>query len=168
MWTKFTVIGCLLLTVMVVHTALRIEHLNALSGILLPRSTPVSNAQWRVHELQSILNYVDAQIAKRRSQAFAADHPGEATPAEETFVGAPYTAKEQNWIDRSKNDHASHTKLRWWVVNFGGLQYLIAPLAFVWAMGNSLAIRKTSLRFMSGLCALLSFGAIFLMIFRGY
>ena len=168
MWSKLTVLGCFLLTLVVVHTALRIEHLNSLSGMFLPRSTDYTNEQWQILELKSVLHDIDTRIAKRRTHAFLAAHPGEATPAEESFMGAPYSASEQNWIDRSKSEHASHTLLRWWVVNFGAAQYVIAPLAFLWATVNLLLVRKVPLRIVSGLCGLLAFGAIFLMIFRGY
>jgi hypothetical protein len=167
MWTKLTLIGCLMLTAIAVHTALRIEHLNMLSGTFLPRSYHASQ-QWSVPELKNVLSYIDTQIAKRRSQAFSVEHPNEQLPAEESFRGAPYSPSEQSWINRSIHDHAAHTLLHWWVVNFGSAQYFMAPLAFVWAVGNFLAIRKTPLRVTSGTCALLSFGAIFLMIFRGY
>jgi hypothetical protein len=161
------VMGCLILTAIVMHTALRIEHLNSRSGMFLPR-TESFTTEWRVPELKHVLGYVDTQIATRRSNAYSVQNPEKELPATEMFVGAPYSQAEQNWIDRSKDEHDAHTRLHWWVTSFGAAQYLMAPIAFVWAMANALAIRKTPHRVVSCLCAMLAFGAIFLMFFRGY
>lgn len=168
MLSKLTIIGCLLLTAFVVHTATRIEHLNVICGMFLPLPTETSSSQWRIPELHHVLNYVDTQIASRRFNQYTADNPDKELPAEDSFVGAPYSAAEQAWIDRSVYEHAAHIRLRWWVVNLGAVQYLIAPLAFVWSIGNFLAIPKTQYRIVSVTSALLAFAAIFLMFFRGY
>lgn len=165
MMTKLTVIGCLILTAVVVVTALRIEQLNSQSGMFLPRP---SNEPWQVASLDQVHAYIDSQIAIRRSGLFSVEHPDEAIPAPESFVGAPYTAGEQAWFDRSTVEHSALSRLRWWVISFGAAQYLIAPIALFWAATNFLAIRKTPHRISSGLCALLAFAAIFLMVFRGY
>ena len=168
MLSKLTVIGCFLLTAFVVHTAVRIEHLNVVCGMFLPMPTQTTSAQWRIPELHQVLQYVDFQIANRRSNQFTVDYPDKQLPEHDEFVGAPYSAAEQNWIDRSITEHAAHTRLRWWVLNLGALQYVIAPLAFVWAVGNFLVVPKLPYRIISAVSALLAFAAIFLMIFRGY
>ena len=168
MLIKLTMIGSLLLTAFVVHTAARIEHLNVCCGMFLPLPTETTSAQWRIPELRHVLNYVDTQIASRRSNQFSVDHPNEPLPARDTFVGAPYSTAEQAWIDRSVCEHAAHTQLQWWVLNLGAVQYLIAPLAFVWAIGNFLVIPKVRYRIISATSALFAFAAIFLMFFRGY
>ncbi|MCC6510246.1 MAG: hypothetical protein IT423_14170 [Pirellulaceae bacterium] len=168
MWTRWTIIGCVVLTALVVHTAIRIEHVNVLSNTYLPRSPGEAQQEWVLPELSQVLEYVDHQIAIRRADAYAMTHPGTAIPANSEFLGAPYTEDEQNWIDRSKRDFASHTELHWWVTNFGSPQYLLAPLAFIWSVGNFLTVRKNTVRVLSTACALMAFGAIFLMIFRGY
>jgi hypothetical protein len=168
MWTKLTIIGCLLLTAVVVHTALRIERINALCHQYLPRAHQAAGTTWEIPQLQHVLNYVEDKIAIRRSNSYSVEHPDEQLPPEDKFFGAPYSASEQKWIDDSVADHAMYSKLHWWVTRFGSVQYVLAPLAFVWAIGNFLSIRKTKLRVVSTLCAALAFGAIFLMIFRGY
>lgn len=168
MLTKLTIIGCLLLTAFVVHTALRIEHVNHQMGTFLPRAPGLEQEKWQVPELDRVLNFVDGQIAKQRSNTFALEHPGEEIPPTESFVGAPYSEIETGFIDRHKRDHAVFQELHWWVYNCGALQYGLAPLAFFWSIGNLLALKKVPVRVVSIACAGLAFVAIFLMIFRGY
>ena len=168
MWTKLTVIGCLLLTAFVAHTALRIEHVNHQMGTFLPRAPGLEQEKWQVPELERVLNFVDGQIAKQRVNVFAIEHPGEEIPPTEAFVGEPYSPLEKGFIDRHKRDYAIFKELHWWVYGLGALQIALAPLAFVWSIGNLLAVKKGTLRMLSTVCASLAFGAIFLMILRGY
>ncbi len=168
MWTKLTVIGCLLLTAVVVHTAVRIEHVNHQMGTFLPRAPGYEEEDWQVPEIEHVLNFVDAQIAKQRVNVFVMEHPGEEIPPIETFVGEPYNASETGFINRQKQGHATFKELHWWVYGFGAVQYGLAPLAFVWSIGNLLALKKIHIRAISTACAGLAFCAIFLMIFRGY
>lgn len=167
MWTRITLIGCFVLTAIVVFTAVRIEQLNVRSGHLLPRAN-VDSGDWRVPELQSILSYVDDKIATRRSNEFAYEHPLEPLPEEAAFLGAPYTEPEQRLFDNSIAQHASHSRLHWWVSTMGVAQYALAPLAVLWAAGNFLGLSKLPLRLLSGACGACAFVAIFLMILRGY
>ncbi len=168
MWTKLTVIGCLLLTAVVAHTALRIEHVNHQMGTFLPRAPGLENEEWKVPELDHVMSFVDGQIAKQRSNLYLLEHPGETLPPTETFVGEPYNELEQGFIARHKRDYAIFKELHWWVYGFGALQYGLAPLAFVWSVGNLLALKKATVRMVSSVCASLAFAAIFLMILRGY
>ena len=168
MWTKLTVVGCVLLTAVVVHTALRIEHVNHQMGTFLPRAPGYEQEAWGVPERDHVMSYVDAQIAKQRANVFAVDHPDEKVPPTESFVGEPYSQFEKSFIERHKRDYATFQELHWWVYGFGAIQYGLAPLAFVWSIGNVLALQKARFRLLSTLCAGLAFGAIFLMIFRGY
>lgn len=168
MWIKLTVLGCLLLTLFVVHTAARIEHMNRVCDDILPLTGDVPTSQWRVPELRDVLSYIDEQIMIRRLNLFAYEHPNEELPPNDKFIGAPYSASEQRMIDRSIVDHANHTKLHWWVTNFGSWQYALAPLCFVWAIGNVLSMSQRKLKAVFAFCALLCFAAIFLMIVRVY
>lgn len=168
MWTKLTVIGCLLLTAVVAHTALRIEHVNHKMGTFLPRAPGLEQVEWQVPELDRVMSFVDGQIAKQRLNLFTLEHPGEALPPTENFVGEPYSPLEKGFIDRHKRDYAIFKELHWWVYSFGALQYGLAPLAFIWSIGNLLALKKVTIRMVSSVCASMAFGAIFLMILRGY
>lgn len=168
MLTKLTVIGCLLLTALVVHTAVRIEHVNHQMGTFLPRAPGLEQEDWQVPELDQVLKFVNDQIAKQRANVFVMEHPGEEVPPIESFVGEPYNDFESGIIDRNKQGHATFTELHWWVYGFGAVQYCLAPLAFIWSIGNLLAVKKIHIRALSTACAGLAFCAIFLMIFRGY
>jgi predicted outer membrane lipoprotein len=167
MWIKGTMIGCILLTAFVTHTALRIEHLNNLADQFLPRHKD-AGAEWIVPELKRVLFVVEDQIAQRRSGAYSVANPDKPMPPEEEFFGPPYTEKEQKMLDGAKLEHAFHSRLRWWVVNFGAIQYVAAPLACVWSIVNLLAVRQKPLRIVSAVCAILAFGSIFLMFLRDY
>ncbi len=168
MWTKLTIIGCLILTVFVVHTAVRIEHMNVVAGHFLPRPPEMEGLAWKVPEQENVREYVDYQIMLRRVNLYATEHPDEKMPASDTFFGAPYSPSEQDWIDRLMVAHQDHVRLHWWVNNFGALQYILAPICAVWAFGNLLSLPKRSVKALSLSCALLAFGAIFLMYVRGY
>ncbi len=168
MWTKITVVGCLLLTAVVVHTAVRIEHINYKMGTFLPRAEGFEDEKWHVPEFDGVMNFVNMQIAKQRENAFSKEHPGEEVPPLETFVGGPYSEFELGMIARRKSEYATFQSLHWWVYGFGAFQYGLAPLAFVWAIGNVLAFQKVNMRVISTSCACLAFLAIFLMVVRGY
>lgn len=168
MWTKITVIGCLLLTAFVVHTALRIEYVNEQMGTFLPRMAGFENEAWDVPEVDQAMNFVNAQIAKQRANIYVVEHPGEELPPMESFIGEPYNERETSFINRHKRDHATFKELHWWVHGVGALQFGLAPLALVWSLGNLLAIRPALIRALSTACAGLAFYAIYLMILRGY
>ncbi len=118
MLTKFTLLGCAILTLLVVTTALSIEHWNNKSGHFLPRREQSMAREWRVPSLEYILDRIDYQIAEQRAGKYSLEHPDdEPTPADHTFFGAPYSPTEQAFIDRGKDDHKSFTQLHWWVTN---------------------------------------------------
>lgn len=168
MWTKITLIGCLFLTVFVLHTALRIEHLNGQMGTFLPRADGWENEEWGVPESEDAMDFVRAQIAKQRANLYAVEHPGEEMPPIESFVGEPYNDRETGFINRHKRDHATFQELHGWVFGLGALQIGLAPLAFAWSVCNLLVLNKVRIRMLSTACACLAFSAIFLMILRGY
>ncbi len=167
-WTQLTIFGCLILTAVVVHTAIRIEHVNQQVDTFLPRAPGYETMEWQVPPLDDVLAYVDNQIAKQRSNVYVQEHPGEEVPPTESFLGAPYSPKEVGIIDRQKRFHANFNELHWWVNSFGAVQYCLAPLAFMWSIGNLLALKSIVPRLLSTSCAGLAFIAIFLMILRGY
>lgn len=168
MWTKLTVIGCFLLTVFVVHTALRIEYVNHQMKTFLPRAPGFESERWDVPEFENAMNFVRAQIAKQRANLFAAEHPGEELPPIESFIGEPYNERELGFINRHKRDHATFQELHWWVYGVGALQIGLAPLALAWSVCNLLVLKKAQIRLLSTACACLAFSAIFLMVLRGY
>ncbi len=80
MLKKVTVVGCILVTLFVVHTAIRIEHSNNKSGTFLPRPPGYEHEDWQVPELEMVMDYVQHQIAERRANSFMAENPGQELP----------------------------------------------------------------------------------------
>jgi hypothetical protein len=168
MKSKWLLISCYLLTIVVVTTACRIEYLNIHSGYFLPRN-PATVGNWIIPELDEVLERLDYQIYERR-QNFAdaeAIENGSSVTAE-VSLGAPYSASEQRTLDSMKNLHASHSYLQWWVYSFGTAQYLLAPAALIAAIICCVSLGGWGFRSSAAFCACLNVGSIVLMFTRNY
>jgi hypothetical protein len=164
-----SVLGCFLLTAVVVHTCVRIEVLNARYGYYLPRKDFGSaNPKWRVAARIAVLKRLETQIADERLSAYVASHPNEPVPPIEEMTGPPYSEDEQRRIDTELAENALRTELRSWVGGFGLLQYFLAPIGLAWAVAITLAHRSIVVRIATSFLATCSAVAIYLAFHRGY
>jgi hypothetical protein len=167
MMSKWLLISCYLLTVIVVAVASRIEYLNVKSDFFLPRHAH-GGRPWEIPELDLVMERSDDLIYERRQNSAAAVAiENGSKPAEVTF-GAPYSAAEQRTLDSMKNLHASHTNLRWWVSSFGIAQYFIAPVALCAAVICIVCLGSWGVKSSAALCAGLNAISIILMLTRNY
>lgn len=169
MKSRLAFFGCFLLTVIVVHTCIRIEVLNALNEYYLPRTDfGEGNPKWRDATQTSLLISLEHRIADERLSEFVVKHPTKSVTNVAQFTGPPYSQEEQNLIDKELADHALRAELYAWVSCMGLLQYVLAPVAFVWAIALIIFDRSIFFRVASSVFAVSVAASIWLMIYRGY
>ena len=168
MKSNWLLIACYCLTTIVVGVACRIEYLNVKSGYFLPRHE-LAFRHWVVPELDELIERTDDQIYQRRQNTALAEamENGDAVPAE-VPLGAPYSAKEQKFLDSMKTFHASHKNLQWWVGSFGIAQYFLAPAAFLVAIICAVVVTGWGAKSTAGVCAFLNALSILMMLTRNY
>ena len=156
MKSKWLLISCCCLTVIVICIAFRIEYLNIKSQFFLPRND-AAYSNWEIPELDLVLERLDNQIYERRQNSAAADaiENGSSVIAE-VSLGAPYSEAEQKTLDSMKKLHATHTSLQWWVSSFGIAQHFLAPLALIIAVICAVALAGLSSKSTAALCACLN------------
>lgn len=163
------VVGCLLLTCVVVHTCIRIEVLNAGCGYYLPRTDFESgNPRWRVAAEKAARLDIERRIAIERQMEFFTIHPEKRHLDEAAFRGPPYSAAETALLASELDENRRRSALRAWVGGMGILQYLLAPAAVLWAVQISSTGRSCCQRLLAGTCVLLNLICIALMFYRAY
>jgi len=170
---KCKLIACGLLSAVVLHTALRIEHLNALNGGYLPRQDldQGGNRKWRAWSEAALLGAIENRIRIERVRRF--EESFERAPTEEEVRELwlqPLSLEEERFGHQELEKSRIRKKLHWWVAGPGLLQHFLAPLVFLWAIYlileiTSLPCRCRFLPFVFAGAAALS---IHLMIYRGY
>lgn len=164
MTSKIALISCVVLTAVIVITAARIEQLNILCGHVLP----LQQERWILPDREEFAALVERQIARRRLEFARGERPNDTHPELEQFEGPPYTEEEKERKASQAAVYESHRHLHWWLSGMGILQYVLAPIVMLWALCNIFLHKHISLRILNGSCAVLSFGAIFLMFLRDY
>ena len=97
---KIVFLACLLLTMVALHTCIRIELLNASCNYYLPRTDWGSaNQKWRISARPGRREWLEYHIAKERHSRFIAAHPHEQHRDPDQFLGPPYTVAEQKLFD---------------------------------------------------------------------
>ena len=166
---RLFVVATFLLTAIVANTCLQIEILNVQNDKYLPRTDfGNGNRKWRTAANSALLKSLEQQIAIERYTAFMAKHSDRPNMSPEQFFGPPYTAAEQELIDRSLARNSQESKLSSWVSSLGILQYVLAPLACFSAIVMFVVDRKPAIRIAAVVCSLLSVTSIYLMFYRGY
>jgi hypothetical protein len=169
MQSKLAFVGCLILTVIVVHTCVRIEVLNARYGYYLPRTDfGNGNQKWRVAGRRATMRWLEHKIHMERCAAYAAAHPDDPMDDLERFCGPPYSADEQKMIDTELAENELRAELWSWVASMGILQYILAPLTFAWAVALAVCNRSHLIRMSAIGFAVAAAVSIVLMFHRAY
>jgi hypothetical protein len=168
--SRFLLGSCVLLTILVVFVAARIEYLNVQAGYALPRHPSDEIVpRWEVPDTKVIQDHIDSFIFKQREQmAFMATSQDPSVPITLPSYGAPYNSFEQRYVNSMQFQFAMFSKLHWWVYYFGMPQYFLAPLALLLAVVCLVCESNLWSKSFSCLCALLSCSSVLLMYTRGY
>lgn len=162
-------VGCVFLTLLVAHTCLRIEILNARSGYILPRIyRGFGNPKWRSAARSTAMRGVQGEIAFQRLDAYVAAHPDEPEPDVDQFLGPPFNEREQAQIVDAIEKNELNSELKDLVGSFGCLQYVLAPAAFVWSVFLSALSNRWLFRVLFGVCAVGNAFSIWVMFDRAY
>lgn len=163
------VLGCLILTAVVVHTCIRIEVLNASSGFYLPRKDHGDgNRKWRVASEKATRLDIERRIAIERQENLLPVHPGSDQLLESSTAELPYTAMESEMIASALDESRCNSALRDWVSSVGILQYLLAPAALLWSVQIAITNGYRRQRILGAACGALNLICVALMFFRGY
>ncbi len=170
--SKSTIVVCILLTAIVLHTCIQIEVLNARSGYFLPRKlSRTGNPKWRVAAKKTLFKTLERTIALDRSEAHFDQHPNGPAPdfqELEELSGPPYLDAEQAWIDNQVALYELNSKLRDWVGGMGLLQYLLAPIALLWSLWLFRIAASWAERLLVVGCTISNLTSTYLMFYRGY
>ena len=169
MRSRLAIIGCLLLTAVVVHTCVRIEQLNAKNSYYLPRTDFAGgNPKWRYSTIKGTMYGLNNEFAEERMIAFSKSRSERPLPEFQQFIGPPYSENEQRRIDAKLANNSLRNELHDWVESGGLLQYLLAPVAIVWAIMIFWSQRSLFSRLLSGASAMCAAVSIGFMLYRGY
>lgn len=155
----------ILITLFVVHTALRIEFLTSKEGFALPRT---ELGKWRAGTPSNYRKWLDRQIGNERYSRYLHEHHDENDRSPNEFIGPPYTASEQQFVDTEMTKNGRHNAILAWVGSFGLLQYILAPLGFSLSFFAFKSNHTPSLRCLSVFCGVCNLAAITIAIYRGY
>ena len=148
---RISIILCGILSAVVLHTCIQIEVWNYLAGgDVLPnreggklRYSMESEKGWRM---------------LRRSQ----------TQDLTLEAGRPLT-KEERQIFLEHQEHAQRrNKVASWSRGMGTLQYLLAPIAFIWSVGLVISSKSSTTRVTGGIFVFTNLLSIFALFYRGY
>ena len=166
---KWIFFACLLLTVVVLHTCIRIEVLNARYNHFLPRTDAGNgNPRWRCAASSLLLRSLERDIANDRYRRFMQAHPNEPGSDPDQFLGPPYSVAETTFIDAEMAENDLRASLLGWVSSFGLLQYILAPLAFCSSLASLYFNHNVIIRLVAGSCTVSILVAVGFMIYRGY
>jgi hypothetical protein len=145
---NFAMLLGLVLSLVVLNTALQIEYWNDQAGGALPNKEPgklrgTSTSEW----------------LWRNEQA-------RQTGDESLLTGRPLTPSEKHSLDMRRS--SPRNKLVDWTRGMGLLQYLLAPLAFGLSLVLALVCVEKRARVLFRFLTITNALAIFLMFFRGY
>ena len=121
---------CVAISAVAMNTCLHIEYWNSRAGGLLPRELPEEgNAKWRWAPRGRMGHEMWARWIRARDM-----DPNHHTQEEiERMLERPLTEQEEAEIAVKQQKDAIENRLHSWVSGPGLLQYLLAPLAAVWA-----------------------------------
>lgn len=165
--TTFFVI-CVLITSVVVTTAVRIELLNSAAGGPLPLTINSYDGKWYPADIVYVMKSTDHKIGQIRQNLFKHNHPMEEVPELESFVGPPYSVDEQQRLDTAEKNHGLGIALYSWLRSMGIAQYFLAPTAFALCILGYFVFLRWPARLASLTLAGLSGWAIYLMMVREY
>lgn len=152
---KIVQVICGVLTLIAVHTCVRIEIYNYRMGGYLPRQEP---GKWRFHSAEAERKMMEMRL---RTQAESDGVPFVLTEEQKRQLDeAEAKARPKATLDNDFHD---------FVELWGLLQYLVAPLATL--LGFGLLIERTATkraRKLGGLMFALALPCVILMFYRGY
>jgi hypothetical protein len=122
---------CAALTAAVVNTCAQIEYHNWRSGNYLDvKTTQEPGVTWHTAATgERVKNMFVQRMRLTRG-------------ATEEDLKAPPSVEELNSFETWRQRALRENRLHWWVSTFGVLQYLLAPLAVIWAAFLALKSRK--------------------------
>ncbi len=159
-----------LTTAMAVVICARIEYLNEVTGSVLPRrdSGTDGNPKWRVAAQRSVRLHVLLRIKNDRLNLFARDNPGTPLPRDDEIMRQPLTEEEQSELQWALERNRRLGALYDYVRTCGLLQYIVAPLAFIFSCIAAIRPELSTRCVLSAIFAILALGCIVMMLHRGY
>jgi hypothetical protein len=147
-----SIILCGALSAVVLHTCVQIEVWNHLAGGGALPNREGGKLRYSVGE------------SEKGWRAYQSMH----TQDESLRSGRPLTEDEQE-LFRERSKHARRrNKVVSWSRGMGTLQYLLAPIAFIWSVVLLFANKTRRARLLAGLLSASNAISIVLMLYRGY
>lgn len=159
---RWILVLLLIVTAVVVSTAIRVELLNAEMGGYLPRPQPPSiegnDIPWRLTSSRMIEeNYKRSLLAERGIEI-----------SDDAIASMELNASERDELEEMKQWNSASAKLKHLLEGMGIWQYLLVPLGVVFCVLLLMGQREASIRWLEVCCLVLLIGAGILMLYRQY
>ena len=141
-----------MLSIVVINTCVHIEFWNYLSGGDVLPNREGGKLRYMIGETEG---------GWRRYHSIQ-------TQDQSLLSGRQLTVEEKELFDEHSQIARNRNKVVSWSRGMGTLQYILAPIAFIWSVFLSFRAKKRRARLIAGMLTLTNALSVFFMLFRGY